>query len=153
MTTVLVMNGPNLDRLGTREPEIYGRQTLVEINRRLDELAAELSLTLQHFQSNAEHELIARVHQATDDGLQWALLNPAAFTHTSVALRDAFSASGLSFVEIHLSNPDTREPFRQTNFFSGLAAGRICGLGSLGYELGLRAIAAKLAATAANPVD
>lgn len=144
MTDVLVMNGPNLDRLGIREPEIYGHQSLANITASLNETANQLGLTLEHFQSNAEHALVERIHQACDQGVSWLLLNPAAFTHTSVALRDALSGSHLKFIEVHLSNPDSREPFRRTNYLSDLAHGRICGLGPLGYELGLRAIAHQL---------
>ncbi|MEM7706087.1 MAG: type II 3-dehydroquinate dehydratase [Pseudomonadota bacterium] len=150
MTRVLVMHGPNLDRLGSREPEIYGHTTLAAITATLDDLARQLGLALEHYQSNAEHELVDRVHQAGDSGVAWLLINPAAFTHTSVALRDALSASALRFVEIHLSNPDSREPFRKTNLFSDLASGRICGFGALGYELGLRAIAGLIETSAAN---
>ncbi len=150
MNSVLVMHGPNLDRLGSREPEIYGHTTLAAITATLDGIAGSLGLTLEHFQSNAEHELVDRVHRAADDGVGWVLINPAAFTHTSVALRDAFSASALRFVEIHLSNPDSREAFRKTNLFSDLASGRICGLGALGYELGLRAIAGLIETSAAD---
>ncbi|MFK7955958.1 MAG: type II 3-dehydroquinate dehydratase [Lysobacterales bacterium] len=144
MRQILIMNGPNLDRLGSREPEIYGHMTLADITTRLDKLAAELDLSLEHFQSNAEHELVERLHQAADQGVQWLIINPAAFTHTSIALRDALIASELRFIEIHLSNPESREAFRHTNFVSDLAHGRICGLGPLGYELGLRAIAQRL---------
>ncbi len=140
MHRVLVMNGPNLDRLGSREPEIYGHQTLADITARLDRLANDLGLVLEHFQSNAEHELIERLHLAADQKMQWLIINPAALTHTSVALRDALIASEMRFIEIHLSNPDSRETFRHTNFVSDLAVGRICGLGPLGYELALQAI-------------
>jgi 3-dehydroquinate dehydratase II len=136
---ILVLNGPNLDRLGTREPAIYGEVSLTGITARLEGLAGELGHRLSHFQSNAEHELIARVHQAADEQMDFLIVNPAAFTHTSIALRDAISASGLPFIEIHLSNPAARESFRRRNYFSDIANGCISGLGAYGYELALRA--------------
>ncbi|MEM9529587.1 MAG: type II 3-dehydroquinate dehydratase [Pseudomonadota bacterium] len=148
MARVLVLNGPNLDRLGKREPEIYGSDTLSDIQQRLDRLAGELDLDLTHAQSNAEHELIEHIHAAADAGCRFLLLNPGGFTHTSVALRDAVLASELQLIEVHLSNPDAREPFRRTNYFSDIAVGRVAGFGAQGYELALRA-AANLARTTA----
>ena len=143
MTRVLVLNGPNLHRLGTREPELYGTATLADIVSSLQQQARALQHTLEHYQSNAEHELVERVHQASDDGVNWILLNPGAFTHTSVALRDALLATKIPFIEIHLSNVAARESFRQQNYFSDIAHGSITGLGPMGYELGLRAIHAQ----------
>ena len=140
MTSVLVLHGPNLNLLGSREPEIYGSTTLSEVNARLARFAAECGVDLATFQSNAEHELIERVHQAASDGTDWILINPAAFTHTSIALRDALSAVGLPFVEIHLSNPDGREAFRHQSWFSDLAVGTISGFGADSYLLGLQAV-------------
>jgi 3-dehydroquinate dehydratase-2 len=140
MTAVLVIHGPNLNLLGTREPGIYGSSTLEEINAQLARFAASCGVDLSSFQSNAEHELIERIHDAAHDGTDWVLINPAALTHTSIALRDALSAVGLPFIEIHLSNPDRREPFRQRSYFSDLAAGTICGFGAESYMLALQAV-------------
>jgi 3-dehydroquinate dehydratase II len=140
MTSVLVLHGPNLNLLGSREPEIYGSITLSEIDAQMARFAAECGIELATFQSNAEHELIDRIHQAAADGTNWILINPAAFTHTSIALRDALSAVGLPFVEIHLSNPDSREAFRKQSWFSDLAVGTISGFGADSYLLGLQAV-------------
>jgi 3-dehydroquinate dehydratase II len=140
MTAVLVLHGPNLNLLGSREPEIYGSTTLEEINAQLARFAADCGIDLVSFQSNGEHELIERIHQAANDGTDWILFNPAAFTHTSVALRDALCAVALPFVEVHLSNPDQREPFRQHSYFSDLAVGTICGFGADSYLLALQAV-------------
>ncbi len=140
MTAVLVVHGPNLNLLGTREPGIYGLSTLDEINAQLARFAASCGVDLSSFQSNAEHELIQRIHDAAHDGTDWVLINPAALTHTSIALRDALSAVGLPFIEIHLSNPDRRESFRQRSYFSDLAVGRICGFGAESYMLALQAV-------------
>ncbi len=139
MTNILVLHGPNLNLLGEREPEIYGSTTLADINRRLTKIAQAHGHTLSHLQSNSEGELIDRVQQARRDGTQYILFNPAAFTHTSIALRDALAATGIPFIEIHLSNTHAREAFRQHSYFSDMAVGVICGLGALGYELGLQA--------------
>lgn len=139
MTRIAVLNGPNLDRLGTREPEIYGAETLQEIVEELADLAAQQGASISHFQSNAEHELVDRVYSEVEAGAAMALLNPGAFTHTSVALRDALLGSALPFIEVHLSNVAAREDFRQTNFFSDIARGSIFGLGTQGYRLGLQA--------------
>ncbi len=137
MTDILVLHGPNLNLLGTREPDIYGYETLADINQRLSELAAKADISLATFQSNAEHALIERIHATKTDGTQFIIINPAAFTHTSVALRDAISAVGISFIEVHLSNVHCREPFRHHSFFSDIAMGVICGLGSKGYDFAL----------------
>ena len=139
MATILVLHGPNLNLLGTREPGIYGSTTLADINLALEGLARERGHHLLHMQSNAEYELIERVQEAPREGVNFILINPAAFTHTSVALRDALSAVDIPFIEIHLSNVHAREEFRQISYFSDLAQGVICGLGAQGYELGLLA--------------
>ncbi len=140
MTSVLVLHGPNLNLLGSREPEFYGSTTLAEIDAQMDRFATECGVDLETFQSNAEHELIGRIHQAAGDGTNWILINPAAFTHTSIALRDALIAVGLPFIEIHLSNPDSREAFRHQSWFSDLAVGTISGFGADSYLLGLQAV-------------
>lgn len=134
MKAILVLHGPNLNLLGTREPDVYGSTTLDEINAKLTALAEKNGANLSCFQSNAEAALIERVHQARTDGTQFIIINPAAFTHTSVALRDALAAVAIPFVEIHLSNVHAREAFRRESFFSDLAAGVISGLGASGYE-------------------
>lgn len=139
MATILVLHGPNLNLLGTREPEIYGSTTLADINLGLERLAKERGHHLLHMQSNAEYELVERVQDARQESVNFILINPAAFTHTSVALRDALSAVDIPFIEIHLSNVHAREEFRKNSYFSDLARGVICGLGALGYELGLLA--------------
>ena len=139
--TVLVLNGPNLNLLGTREPEHYGRTTLADIEARLVTLGKELGVAVETFQSNAEHELVGRVQQAPAAGVRFIIINPAAFTHTSVALRDAFAAVGVPFIEVHLSNVHAREPFRHNSYLSDIAVGVVAGLGPLGYELALRAAA------------
>jgi len=139
MATILVLHGPNLNLLGTREPGIYGSTTLADINLALEGVARERGHHLLHMQSNAEYELIERVQEAPREGVNFILINPAAFTHTSVALRDALSAVDIPFIEVHLSNVHAREEFRQISYFSDLAHGVICGLGAQGYELGLLA--------------
>ena len=146
MARVLLLNGPNLNLLGTREPGIYGVETLESIEKRAAEVARELGLELSMFQSNAEHELIDRVHRAPADGVGFLILNPAALTHTSVALRDAIAAVRLPFIELHLSNTHAREPFRRHSYFSDIAVGVIAGFGAFGYELAVRAAARQLAA-------
>lgn len=138
MKNILVLHGPNLNLLGTREPGVYGHVTLSEINERLVKLAAENGASLSHFQSNAESALVDRVQQARADGIQFIVINPAAYTHTSVALRDALAAVGIPFIEVHLSNVHAREAFRKESFFSDLAVGVICGLGASGYEFAVR---------------
>jgi len=144
MAEILVLNGPNLNLLGTREPEHYGRTTLDEINARLATQAQAAGHHIAFYQSNAEHELVDRVQQALTDRVAFILVNPAAFTHTSVALRDALAASKIPFIEVHLSNVHAREPFRQHSYFSDLALGTITGLGPQGYELALAAAIERL---------
>lgn len=139
MPDLLVINGPNLNLLGTREPEHYGSDTLDGINKRLQEQATEQGFSLESFQSNSEVELIEKIHQAKDTRVRFILMNPAAFTHTSVALRDALSGVGIPFIEIHLSNVHAREAFREHSYFSDIAVGVISGLGAIGYELALQA--------------
>ncbi len=139
MADLLVLNGPNLNLLGTREPRHYGTDTLAVIEGRLTALATDIGHSIAFLQSNAEHELIARIHEAATDGTRAIIFNPAAFTHTSVALRDALGAVALPFIEVHLSKIHAREPFRQRSYFSDIAAGTISGLGALGYELALMA--------------
>lgn len=134
---ILVLNGPNLNLLGVREPQHYGRDTLDDINKRLQQQAAGAGFTLEALQSNAEYVLIDRIHAAMSDGTAFILINPAAFTHTSVAVRDALAGVKIPFIEIHLSNVHAREAFRHHSYFSDLAVGVICGLGAHGYELGL----------------
>ncbi|GEA09831.1 type II 3-dehydroquinate dehydratase [Alteromonas sp. KUL49] len=135
---ILLLNGPNLNRLGQREPEKYGAQTLDDIVSDLTAQAASSDVVLSHFQSNAEYELINRIHQAADD-VDAIIINPAAFTHTSVALRDALLSIDVPFIEVHLSNVHAREPFRHHSYFSDVAAGVIVGLGAIGYSLALTA--------------
>lgn len=139
MATILVLHGPNLNMLGVREPDVYGHETLQDINDRLHAAAADQGHHLLHLQSNAEYELIERLHDARAEGIDYLIINPAAFTHTSVALRDAVLASGIPFIEVHLSNVHAREPFRHHSYFSDIADGVICGLGSQGYDLALQA--------------
>jgi 3-dehydroquinate dehydratase-2 len=135
---VLVLHGPNLNLLGTREPAVYGSVTLPDIDRELAEIAKEAGATLQTLQSNHEGVLIDRVHAARIDGTDFIVINPGAFTHTSVALRDALAGVAIPFVEVHLSNVHRREPFRHHSYFSDLAEGVIVGLGAQGYYLALR---------------
>ncbi len=137
---LLVLHGPNLDLLGTREPEIYGRATLADVTTSLDAVASLLGAGLQHFQSSHEGELVQRLHQAMRDGVDGVLINPAAYTHTSVALRDAFLATGLPFVEVHLSNTAAREQFRRTSLLADVAVGTVAGFGVESYLLGLRGL-------------
>ena len=144
MARVLLLNGPNLNLLGSREPGIYGSETLESIEKRAIEVARETGHELSAFQSNAEHELIERIQRAPADGIGFLILNPAAFTHTSVALRDAIAAVRLPFIEVHLSNTHAREPFRRHSYFSDIAVGVIAGLGAFGYELAVRAAARHL---------
>ena len=134
---VLVLHGPNLNLLGTREPQIYGGERLEDISGRLAAQAAAAGIKLDSFQSNSESELIDRIHEARDSEVDFIVINPAAFTHTSVALRDALAAVRVPFIEVHLSNVHAREPFRRHSYFSDLAVGTICGLGSRGYEYAL----------------
>jgi 3-dehydroquinate dehydratase-2 len=134
---ILVLHGPNLNLLGSREPDHYGHQTLADIDARLKQRANEASALLETFQSNAEAELIDRIHQAGKEGVAFIVINPAAYTHTSVALRDALAAVSIPFIEVHLSNVHAREQFRRHSYFSDLAVGVISGLGAQGYEAAL----------------
>ena len=144
MALILALNGPNLNLLGNREPGIYGTATLADIERSLTDAAKAAGHTLQHFQSNAEGALIDRVHQAAGDGVDFILINPAALTHTSIALRDALLAVNIPFIEIHVSNVFAREPFRHHSYLSDVAVGVISGLGPQGYLLALQAASAHL---------
>ena len=149
MAQLLVLHGPNLDLLGSREPEVYGRTTLADIDADLAARAEAAGHRLAHLQSNAEHVLIERIHAARGDGTAFILINPAAFTHTSVALRDALAAVAIPFIEIHISNPHAREPFRHHSYFTDLAVGIVAGLGPIGYGLALAAAIQRLDAAAA----
>jgi len=140
MAKLLVIHGPNLNLLGTREPEHYGTTTLTDIDTSLAETAQQAGHSLTCLQSNAEHELVDAIHQAQTDGIAWIIINPAAFTHTSVALRDALAAVKVPFIEVHLSNVHARETFRQQSYFSDLAQGVISGLGPYGYTLALLSV-------------
>jgi len=146
MAHLLVLHGPNLNLLGTREPGVYGATTLAQINADLEARANAAGHRLQSLQSNAEHLLIERIHTARDEGVDFILINPAAFTHTSVALRDALLAVSIPFIEVHLSNVHKREAFRHHSYFSDVAVGVICGLGASGYRLALEAACEQLAA-------
>ncbi|UHQ20785.1 type II 3-dehydroquinate dehydratase [Lysobacter sp. KIS68-7] len=144
MAKLLVLHGPNLNLLGTREPEVYGRTTLAEIDADLARRAQAAGHALESLQSNAEHVLVDRVQAARADGTAFLLVNPAGFTHTSVALRDALAAVALPFIEVHLSNPHAREPFRRTSYFSDLAVGVVAGFGASSYTLALDAALQRL---------
>lgn len=139
MATILVLHGPNLNLLGSREPEIYGSTTLDDINQQLTAICLAQGHHLLALQSNAEYELVDRVQDAKKEGVNFIIINPAAFTHTSIALRDALLAVDIPFIEVHLSNVHAREKFRQHSYFSDTAKGVICGFGALSYELALRA--------------
>ncbi|WP_238082718.1 MULTISPECIES: type II 3-dehydroquinate dehydratase [Pseudescherichia] len=143
---ILLLNGPNLNMLGTREPDKYGTLTLTEIVNRLTAQAEALNVGLEHLQSNAEYVLLDRIHQAKDN-IDYILINPAAFTHTSVALRDALLAVDIPFIEIHLSNVHAREPFRHHSYLSDIAAGVICGFGADGYSYALQTAVKRLSQT------
>ena len=145
MARVLLLNGPNLNLLGTREPALYGTDTLEAIQKRTEAVARETGHELIAFQSNAEHELIERVQRARAEGIAFMILNPGALTHTSIALRDAVLAVGVPFIEVHLSNTHAREAFRRHSYFSDIAVGVIAGLGAYGYEAAMRAAAQRLA--------
>lgn len=146
MRKILVLNGPNLNLLGRREPELYGQQTLAEIDSRLQHQAREADIALECLQSNAEHVLVERVQALLESPVDFMILNPGAFTHTSVALRDAVAAAAVPFIEVHLSNIHAREAFRRHSHFSDLAAGSIVGLGAEGYALALQAAIGRLRA-------
>lgn len=138
MQTILVLHGPNLNLLGHREPDVYGHVTLDAINQKLQQLAQSRSAKLLHFQSNAEAALVDRVQLARQDGTDFIIINPAAYTHTSVALRDALAAVAIPFIEVHISNVFAREAFRKESFFSDIAIGVISGLGASGYEFAVQ---------------
>lgn len=144
MATILVLHGPNLNLLGQREPEVYGTTTLEEINQFLSAAAGDLSREIEFYQSNAEHELIDRIHQARRDGVAYIIINPGAFTHTSIALRDALLGVAIPFIEVHLSNVFARETFRRHSYLSDAAQGVISGLGPRGYLYALQAADDKL---------
>ncbi len=144
MAKLLLLNGPNLNLLGTREPEIYGSESLDDIAKRLIQQASEKNHQLSHQQSNSESDLVEHIHQAANDKVDFILFNPAAFTHTSIAIRDALLGTQIPFIEIHLSNVHKREEFRQHSYFSDIAVGTIVGLGAQGYELALLSALAQL---------
>jgi 3-dehydroquinate dehydratase-2 len=139
MATISVLNGPNLNLLGLREPSLYGHKTLADIQKALENRALTLNHQLSFVQYNAEHQLVETIHQAYQNHVDFIIINPAAFTHTSIALRDALLATKIPFIEVHLSNVHAREPFRKHSYFSDIAQGVICGLGAIGYELALQA--------------
>ena len=142
--SILVIQGPNLNLLGTREPDVYGKTTLEDIHQKLGELAKAQSVDLNTFQSNHEGELIDRIQKAKQDGVDFIIINPGAFTHTSVALRDVLAGVAIPFTEVHLSNIHQREEFRKHSYLSDIATGVICGLGAIGYELALQAAITRL---------
>ncbi|MBK6377699.1 MAG: type II 3-dehydroquinate dehydratase [Xanthomonadales bacterium] len=145
LAKILVLHGPNLNLLGTREPEVYGRSTLADIDGGLTAAAKSAGHELQTFQSNAEHALIERIHAASAEGMAWIVINPGAYTHTSIALRDALAGVAIPFVEVHLSNIQAREAFRQHSYFSDVAFGVISGFGAESYALALDFILRRLA--------
>jgi len=142
--SILVIQGPNLNLLGTREPEVYGKTTLEDIHQKLGDLAKAESVDLSTYQSNHEGELIDRIQKAKQDGVDFIIINPGAFTHTSVALRDVLAGVAIPFTEVHLSNIHRREEFRKHSYLSDIATGVICGLGAIGYELALQAAIARI---------
>ncbi len=144
MSTILILNGPNLNLLGTREPEKYGLETLEQINQQLTDAALASGHNARCFQSNAEHDLIQRIHDAKLEGVNYIIFNPGAYTHTSVAIRDALLGVAIPFIEVHLSNVHAREEFRRHSYFSDIADGVICGFGANSYNLALQAVVAKL---------
>ncbi|WP_049470552.1 type II 3-dehydroquinate dehydratase [Stenotrophomonas indicatrix] len=150
MAKLLVLHGPNLNLLGSREPEVYGHTTLADIDQALAAQATAAGHAVESLQSNAEHVLVDRIQAARNDGTAFILINPAAFTHTSVALRDALAAVAVPFIEIHLSNPHTREPFRQHSYFSDKAVGVVCGFGADSYRYAMDAALARVQAAAAS---
>ena len=139
MTKILVLHGPNLNLLGTREPEIYGTDTLPSIDQNLLQMATQNGVELETFQSNLEGEIVSRIQQAGTDGIQFIIINPAAFTHTSIAIRDAFIATSIPFIEVHLSNVFAREEFRSHSYLSDIALGVISGFGKNSYLLAFEA--------------
>ena len=138
MATFLLLNGPNLNLLGSREPEVYGETTLEEVIEKLSKISSQAGHVLLSFQSNAEHELVDKIHKANEEGVKCIVFNPGAFTHSSIALRDALTGTDIPFIEIHISNIYSREDFRQKSFLSEIAVGVISGLGVEGYELALK---------------
>jgi len=144
MSDILILNGPNLNLLGSREPDKYGVETLEQINQQLTDTAVAAGHKLLCFQSNAEHDLIQRIHDAKQDAVAYIIFNPGAFTHTSVALRDALLGVAIPFVEVHLSNVHGREEFRRHSYFSDIAEGVVCGFGAHSYQLALQAVLSKL---------
>jgi 3-dehydroquinate dehydratase-2 len=144
MSTILILNGPNLNLLGTREPDKYGLETLEQINQQLTDGASAAGHTAHCFQSNAEHDLIQRIHDAKQEDVDYIIFNPGAFTHTSVAIRDALLGVAIPFIEVHLSNVHAREEFRRHSYFSDIADGVICGFGANSYNLALKAVVTKL---------
>jgi 3-dehydroquinate dehydratase-2 len=148
MARVLLLNGPNLNLLGTREPAVYGADTLESIEKHATLVAQQAGHELLTYQSNAEHELIERIHRARTEGVAFLIVNPGAFTHTSIALRDALLAVAVPFIEVHLSNIHAREAFRRHSYLSDIAVGVICGLGAFGYEAAVRSAAQQLARAA-----
>ena len=144
MSNILILNGPNLNLLGSREPEKYGVETLEQINRQLTEIAVAAGHKVLCLQSNAEHDLIQYIHDAKQDAVDYIIFNPGAFTHTSVALRDALLGVAIPFIEVHLSNVHSREKFRHHSYFSDIAEGVVCGFGAHSYQLALQAVLSKL---------
>jgi 3-dehydroquinate dehydratase-2 len=144
MSTILILNGPNLNLLGTREPEKYGLETLEQINQQLTDAANTAGYVATCYQSNAEHDLIQRIHDAKQEDVNYIIFNPGAFTHTSVAIRDALLGVAIPFIEVHLSNVHAREEFRRHSYFSDIADGVICGFGANSYNLALEAVLNKL---------
>jgi 3-dehydroquinate dehydratase-2 len=144
MASILVLNGPNLNLLGTREPAVYGSATLADINAALLDQAKSAGHHIQFLQSNAEYELVDRIHEAKSEGIDFIIINPAAFTHTSVAIRDALLGVAIPFIEVHLSNVHARENFRKHSYFSDIAVGCITGLGPQGYTLALQAAISRI---------
>lgn len=144
MAKILLLNGPNLNLLGQREPEVYGHESLTDIVKRVQQKATHLGHQLEDFQSNAEHELVDRIHQAKRDDVDIIIFNPGAFTHTSISLRDALLGVDVPFIELHLSNVFAREEFRQHSFLSDIALGVISGMGAAGYELAVEAAHSRL---------
>jgi len=144
MSKILILNGPNLNLLGTREPEKYGLQTLEQINQQLIDGASASGHSATCYQSNAEHDLIQRIHDAKQEGITYIIFNPGAFTHTSVAIRDALLGVAIPFIEVHLSNVHAREEFRRHSYFSDIADGVVCGFGANSYNLALQAVVTKL---------
>ena len=149
MNTYLLINGPNLNLLGTREPEKYGRTTLAQVEQLVAEEAARLKVALLAFQSNHEGAIIDRIHAARAEGVAGIVINPGAFTHTSIAIRDALAGTAIPFAEVHISNVHAREPFRHHSYFSDIAVGTVTGFGAVGYELALRAAVHYLSAQSA----